>query len=273
MPVRATTSESKDFLFIMIEYYKNLSLESLFYIDEKGLICFEEWRDIPNYVGMYQISTLGRLKSLERFRFHKKRGRELIKLRILKQTRFSKSRLFIGLWKDRAKQLKSISLIMAEVFFNHKYDHSKQEMVDHKNNNSLDNRLINLQVITHRKNSSKDKTPKSGFTGVYKDKNKFRVSIDFENKRYNLGHFYSPEKASKIYLEAVRLIELKESFSHLVNPPKSEPNRVWSKISEQQVLEIRTIGGNLTLKTIAEIYNISFANVSDILNRKTWKNI
>jgi len=233
----------------MIEHYKNLSLESLFYINDEGLVCQEEWRDIPDYVGMYQISTLGRLKSLERFRFHKKRGKELIKLRILKQTRFSKSRLFVGLWKDKVKKLKSISLIMGEVFFNHKYDHSKQEMVDHKNNNPLDNRLENLQIITHRKNSSKDKKPKTGYTGVYKQKNKFRVSIDFNNKRYNLGSFYSAKKASEIYVEAVKLIENKESFSHLINPPKSEPNKFWSKITEKEVLEIRTIGGTNYLAT------------------------
>ena len=28
----------------------------------------EIWKDIPNYKGLYQISNLGRVKSLERFR-------------------------------------------------------------------------------------------------------------------------------------------------------------------------------------------------------------
>jgi len=50
----------------MIEYYKNLSLENLFYIDENGIIQEEEWRDIPNYEGYYQASNLGRIKSLKR---------------------------------------------------------------------------------------------------------------------------------------------------------------------------------------------------------------
>ena len=50
----------------MIEYYKNLSLENLFYIDENGIVQEEEWKDIPNWEGMYQCSDLGRVKSFGR---------------------------------------------------------------------------------------------------------------------------------------------------------------------------------------------------------------
>jgi len=258
----------------MIEYYKNLDLKDLFYINEEGLVCQEEWRDVPDYENIYQNSTLGRAKSLERIRFHKKRGKELIKTRILKQTICKKNgRLYVSLWKDKKKTTSSVSILMGEVFLNHKYCPVKQELVDHKNNNPLDNRLENLQIITHRKNSTKDKSPKSGFTGVSKSKNKFRATIDFDNIKYSLGFFYSPEDAHKVYLEAVRLIEINESFLHLVNPTSTELNRVWSKLTEEQVLEIRTIGGNLNQKEIAEIYNISYTNVSNILNRKTWKHI
>jgi hypothetical protein len=256
-----------------MKYYKNLSLESLFYVNKNGLVCQEEWFDIPEFIGKYQISTLGRVKSLERTRIHKKRGLELIKSRVLKQTISGNDRLFVSLWKNRVMKTFSVSLIMGEIFFNHKYCKIKQELVDHDNNNPLDNRLENLQIITHRKNCSKDKTNSNGFTGVHKDKNKFRAMIDFNNVRYNLGSFYSPEEAYSKYSEAVSLIELKQSFLHLVNPINTEPSRIWSKLTKEQVLEIRVIGGNLTLKIIAEIYNISCANVSDILNKKTWKNI
>ena len=46
----------------MIEYHKNLSLELLFYINNEGLVCYEEWKDIPGYEGIYQVSNLGRIK-------------------------------------------------------------------------------------------------------------------------------------------------------------------------------------------------------------------
>ena len=50
----------------MIEYYKNLSLESLFYINDEGLVCMEEWRNIIGFENRYQVSSLGRVKSLGR---------------------------------------------------------------------------------------------------------------------------------------------------------------------------------------------------------------
>jgi len=53
------------------EYWKNLSLENIIYLDDKGKECVEEWRDIVGYEGQYQISNLGRLKSLGRKQFRK----------------------------------------------------------------------------------------------------------------------------------------------------------------------------------------------------------
>lgn len=260
-------------IFAMTEYWNNLDLSDLFYINKNGLVCLEEWKDIPEYIGLYKISTLGRVKSLGRIRNRGKIKQEFVKEKILKQTIGSNDRLTVGLWKNKKKTTSSISIIMGEVFFNHKYCKTKQEIVDHENNNPKDNRLENLQIITHRENSFKDKINSNGFTGVHKDKNKFRAMIDFENKRYNLGSFYNPEDAHNVYLEAVRLINLKESFLHLVNPISKEPKKFFCKLSESQVLEIRTIGKNLTLKKISEIYGISKTTVSDILNYKIWKNL
>lgn len=46
-----------------MEYYKNLSLEDLFYINDDGLVRCEEWRDVFNDTEKYKISSLGRVKS------------------------------------------------------------------------------------------------------------------------------------------------------------------------------------------------------------------
>ena len=45
------------------------------------------------------------------------------------------------------------------------------------------------------------------------------------------------------------------------------------KLLEKQVLEIRTIGKNMTQQKIAEIYDTGRRNIGDILTRKIWKHI
>ena len=38
----------------MKKYYLDFSLEPIVYQNELGLDCVEQWKDIPNYEGLYQ---------------------------------------------------------------------------------------------------------------------------------------------------------------------------------------------------------------------------
>lgn len=69
----------------------------------------------------------------------------------------------------------------------------------------------------------------------------------------------------------------KENINHawengLANARKGE-NAGSSKLTEKEVLEIRTIGKTMSSSEIASIYNVDRANISYILKRKTWTNI
>jgi len=53
-----------------MNYCKNLDLQDIIYFCEFDLIWkTEEWRDIPDYENCYQVSDLGRIKSLSRVIF------------------------------------------------------------------------------------------------------------------------------------------------------------------------------------------------------------
>jgi hypothetical protein len=81
-------------------------------------------------------------------------------------------------------------------------------VVDHINNNPLDNRLLNLQIVTHRVNSSKDKSNKtSTFTGVVKIGSKFISTLTINRRTVNLGTFETEEEASNYYQNALKSIE------------------------------------------------------------------
>lgn len=49
-----------------IEHWKNHSLENIYEVID-GVLVVEEWKDIPNYEGIYQASNFGRIKSMARF--------------------------------------------------------------------------------------------------------------------------------------------------------------------------------------------------------------
>lgn len=94
-----------------MEYYKNLSLQDLFYIDDDGLVCCEEWRDIVGYEGKYQASYLGRFKSLSRF-IDNGNGGYISKSKILKANIDSDGYLLVSLCKNgKAEKLKMHRLV------------------------------------------------------------------------------------------------------------------------------------------------------------------
>ena len=123
-----------------IEYWKSTQLES--YPNE-------EWRDIPNYEGLYQVSNLGRVKSLERRRWN---GivEVLHKPHILKQN-LQKGYPFIDLSKDNHKNKCAIHRLVASVFLANPYN---KPCIDHINTIKNDNRVENLRWVTNKENSN-----------------------------------------------------------------------------------------------------------------------
>lgn len=135
----------------MIEYYKNLSLESLFYINDEGLVCQEEWRDVPDYEGMYQVSDLGRVKSLQRKteRIHSKSRIKLVKEIIRKQTKEKDGYLQVCLKKDlKVKTFKTHRLV-ATLFISNP---ENKPQVNHKNSIKTINDVFNLEWNTSKEN-------------------------------------------------------------------------------------------------------------------------
>lgn len=154
----------------------------------------EEYRDIPDYDGLYQVSNLGNVKSL-------KNNKE----RILKP---SKNRyLKVVLSKNDKNKTYTIHQLVAITFLNHKPDGTLKIIVDHKDNNNLNNRLDNLQLISQRENSSKDrKGGSSKYTGVYWDKrdSKWVSQLLINNKHKNLGYFDNEIEAADAYQIALK---------------------------------------------------------------------
>ena len=76
----------------------------------------EEWRDIPGYEGMYQVSDLGRVRSLDRVVGHRYGGARKMKGRALRQTPNPGGYLQVTLSRDSKLQTFAVHRLVTKVF-------------------------------------------------------------------------------------------------------------------------------------------------------------
>lgn len=161
----------------------------------------EVWLPIKGYDGLYEISDLGRVKSLERFINNMFGTKTKIKERFLKFNPDGKGYLNCRLYKNGVGKTFKIHQLVAIAFLNHTPCGFKL-VVDHIDNNPLNNRLDNLQLITNRENSSKDrKGGTSKYIGVSlaSGRKTWLASIRINGKNKYLGYYKTEIEASNAY--------------------------------------------------------------------------
>lgn len=143
------------------------------------------WKDIPTYENEYQVNEIGEVRSLKTNR-------------ILKQS-LSSNYWSVTLSQNGILKGKRVHQLMAMAFLNHK-PNGFNLVVDHIDGNKLNNQLSNLQILTHRQNTSKRKNA-SKYTGVcwHKIKKQFIASIQINKKLHHLGYFDNEYDAHLAY--------------------------------------------------------------------------
>ena len=84
---------------------------------------------------------------------------------------------------------------------------TSKEVVDHIDNNPLNNRRSNLRVCSvadNAKNKGTYQKNRTGLKGVYSRDGKFRAQIQSNGVKYMLGTFDTAEEAYKTYCEAAK---------------------------------------------------------------------
>ena len=109
----------------------------------------EIWKPIKGYEGLYEISNLGRVKSLN----YKGTGKE----KILKNTENSKGYLMVCLTKNGKQKLFKIHRLVAEAFIPNP---ENKPCIDHINTIKNDNRVENLRWVTNEENNNNPLTKK-----------------------------------------------------------------------------------------------------------------
>lgn len=105
----------------------------------------EEWRDIKGFEGMYQISNLGRVKSLERLSIQN----HLLPEKILRTAHAQSGYVDVSLYKDGKRYHRKPHRLVAEAFIPNP---DNLPEVDHIDTNKDNNCVDNLHWVTHSEN-------------------------------------------------------------------------------------------------------------------------
>jgi len=169
----------------------------------------EIWKDVVGYEGLYQVSNLGNVKSLERIILcgnNNYKRKRLCKERVLKPS-ISSGYLYVIL-SNKKRNGYHIHKLVAIAFLNH-IPCGHNLVVNHIDFNKLNNNLSNLEIITNRQNSRLENIKgTSNEVGVHWDKhtNKWRSCIIVNSKSIHLGLFNDEKEASLYYKNALESI-------------------------------------------------------------------
>lgn len=108
----------------------------------------EEWKAVPGYEGLYDVSSMGLVRSLDRF-VNSNKGSRRHRGRILTPN-FNHKYARVFLCKDGIVTYKNIHNLVAMAFLD--YDPASGLVVDHLDSCKSNNCVSNLEIVSQREN-------------------------------------------------------------------------------------------------------------------------
>ena len=110
----------------------------------------ETWKDIKGFEGLYQVSDLGNVKSLERLVKDSNKDRyHLLKEKILKPCDNGNGYLIVCLRKDNKRKNYYVHRLVGQCFLN---DYDPNLTINHIDFNTKNNSVNNLQCCSQKEN-------------------------------------------------------------------------------------------------------------------------
>jgi len=141
----------------------------------------EIWKDIKEYEGLYQVSNLGRIKSMEKKSIGKSNSLRILTEKILKCNVDAKGYKFISLWKNgEKKRIVKIHKLVAETFIPNPLNLSQINHIDGIKSNNV---VYNLEWCTASQNI------KHAYDNGLKTQSKESKNKGINNPNYKHGWF------------------------------------------------------------------------------------
>ncbi len=147
-----------------------------------------EWKDVVGFEGIYQVSNTGLVKSMNRWTGYYTRTEKMLKQRT------SNGYKCVSLTKNSKTINRTVHSLVARAFLG---ERPKNLVIDHEDENKLNNNSYNLKYISNRANVAGKITTKRG---AYKQKNgKWRSQIKINKKTKLIGYFSTADEAYQAY--------------------------------------------------------------------------
>jgi DNA invertase Pin-like site-specific DNA recombinase len=254
-------------------------------VDTNTLLTYEQWLPIVGYEVFYEVSNLGRIRSVGTGQ-----GRRTGK--ILRQWRSGHGYMLVDLQIDSKRKSRLVHCLVAESFIGPK---PEKNDVDHIDGDRTNNMLLNLRYLTRsgniiarnerlrefglrvtgdqygENNPNMKLTEKQvqdiralGAQGVMHEK----IAGIFGVRRETVGKILRNERwQTELQAEVMRQYDIRNGYRKW-RTGESNPN---NKLSEEQIREIRKLAAEgMVQRRIAEKFGIGPMQVSRIVNGKRW---
>ena len=101
----------------------------------------EIWKDIPGYVGLYQASSLGRIRSLPR---------NTTSGKVLSQYKNKNGYMYVSLCKNNVAKSTRVHVVVARAFYG---DYDRRLQINHIDGEKDHNSIDNLEICTPGENT------------------------------------------------------------------------------------------------------------------------
>lgn len=177
------------------------------------------WKAIPSYKGYYEVSNYGEVRS---YLVRGTKTNELSDIPTLKNLRLSMGYPTCDLFGTGRKNKKTwrVHVLVAMAFLGHK-PNGYNLVVNHIDNNPLNNRLDNLELINQGHNTRTHKEDVGVYWNIKSQKwfAMIRIKAYKNGSKLYLGGYENKEQALKVYQTALKHInefENKDQFRKLV---------------------------------------------------------
>lgn len=136
----------------------------------------EIWKDIKNYKGLYQVSNIGRVKSLDHIRQNRDGLTCISKGKLLNPGKDNKGYMIVVLSKNGKTKTYRIHRLVAESFIDNPNNY---KCVNHKDENKANNNIDNLEWCTYKYNNNYGTKPQKISKGNSKKVNQYDKELNF----------------------------------------------------------------------------------------------